>query len=33
MITQAMWNKESYLKQLPHFNNEIIQRCVEKVCY
>ena len=19
MITQAMWNKDSYLKQLPHF--------------
>lgn len=31
MITQAMWNKDSYLKQLPHFTNEIIQRCSEKV--
>jgi hypothetical protein len=32
MITQAMWNKDSYLKQLPHFTVDIIQRCVEKVC-
>ena len=30
MITQAMWNKDSYLKQLPHFTSEIIQRCTEK---
>ncbi|KRX42392.1 U5 small nuclear ribonucleoprotein helicase [Trichinella nativa] len=30
MITQAMWNKESYLKQLPHFSNELIKRCAEK---
>ena len=27
MLTQAMWNKDSYLKQLPHFNSETIQRC------
>jgi pre-mRNA-splicing helicase BRR2 len=31
MLTQAMWNKDSYLKQLPHFTNEIIQRCTDKV--
>lgn len=30
MCTQAMWNKDSYLKQLPHFNTEIIERCKEK---
>merc|ERR1712001_321405 len=30
MITQAMWNKESYLKQLPHFTPEIIERCKAK---
>lgn len=30
MITQAMWSKDSYLKQLPHFNAEIIKRCTEK---
>merc|ERR1719410_55886 len=27
MLTQAMWNKDSYLKQLPHFTAETIQRC------
>lgn len=31
MVTQAMWSKDSYLKQLPHFTNEIIKRCTEKV--
>lgn len=30
MVTQAMWGKDSYLKQLPHFNAEIIKRCTEK---
>uniref|UniRef100_A0A914VRU7 SEC63 domain-containing protein n=1 Tax=Plectus sambesii TaxID=2011161 RepID=A0A914VRU7_9BILA len=30
MLTQAMWSKDSYLKQLPHFTNDIIKRCVEK---
>nr|XP_022917935.1 putative U5 small nuclear ribonucleoprotein 200 kDa helicase isoform X2 [Onthophagus taurus] len=30
MVTQAMWSKDSYLKQLPHFSNEIIKRCTEK---
>ena len=31
MITQAMWNKDPYLRQLPHFTSEIIQRCTDKV--
>ncbi|CAF0840833.1 unnamed protein product [Adineta steineri] len=30
MITQGMWNKDSFLRQLPHFTSEIIQRCTEK---
>ncbi|KAI0979875.1 hypothetical protein GJ496_001918 [Pomphorhynchus laevis] len=30
MLTQAMWNKASYLKQVPHFTAEIIQRCKDK---
>ncbi|XP_020612728.1 U5 small nuclear ribonucleoprotein 200 kDa helicase-like, partial [Orbicella faveolata] len=30
MVTQAMWSKDSYLKQIPHFNPEIIKRCVDK---
>merc|ERR1719273_2602417 len=30
MMTQAMWNKDSYLKQLPHFSSETIQRCKDK---
>ncbi|CAF0874013.1 unnamed protein product, partial [Didymodactylos carnosus] len=30
MLTQAMWNKESYLRQIPHFTAEIIQRCKEQ---
>lgn len=30
MVTQAMWSKDSYLKQLPHFNAEVIKRCKEK---
>eukprot|EP00095_Tigriopus_kingsejongensis_P005132 snap_masked-scaffold100_size373717-processed-gene-2.9 protein:Tk05132 transcript:snap_masked-scaffold100_size373717-processed-gene-2.9-mRNA-1 annotation:"u5 small nuclear ribonucleoprotein 200 kda helicase" len=28
MVTQAMWNKESYLKQIPHLTQEVIERCV-----
>lgn len=32
MVTQAMWSKDSYLKQLPHFSSEIIKRCTDKVC-
>ncbi len=31
MVTQAMWGKDSYLKQLPHFTQDIIKRCTEKV--
>ncbi|CAB0004780.1 unnamed protein product [Nesidiocoris tenuis] len=31
MLTQAMWSKESYLRQLPHFTPEIIKTCLEKV--
>eukprot|EP00096_Caligus_rogercresseyi_P012340 TRINITY_DN5132_c0_g1_i1.p1 TRINITY_DN5132_c0_g1~~TRINITY_DN5132_c0_g1_i1.p1 ORF type:complete len:1550 (-),score=525.80 TRINITY_DN5132_c0_g1_i1:223-4416(-) len=27
MVTQAMWSKESYLKQIPHFSSEVIERC------
>ncbi|CAF4077206.1 unnamed protein product, partial [Rotaria sordida] len=30
MVTQGMWNKDPYLRQLPHFTSEIIQRCTEK---
>lgn len=31
MTTQALWNKDSFLKQLPHFTPEIIKRCQDKV--
>lgn len=31
MVTQAMWSKDSYLKQLPHFTTEHIKRSTEKV--
>ena len=31
MVTQAMWAKDSYLKQLPHFGADIIKRCQEAV--
>ena len=31
MVTQAMWNKDSYLKQLPHFGGDLIKKCTEKV--
>ncbi|XP_059610853.1 U5 small nuclear ribonucleoprotein 200 kDa helicase [Phlebotomus argentipes] len=30
MVTQGMWSKDSYLKQLPHFTNDIIKRCTDK---
>ncbi|KHJ42995.1 Sec63 domain protein [Trichuris suis] len=29
MITQAMWGKDSYLKQIPHFTADLIKRCTE----
>lgn len=31
MVTQAMWKKDSYLRQLPHFTSEIIKNCNERV--
>ena len=31
MTTQALWNKDSFLKQLPHFSQDIIKRCQEQV--
>ncbi|XP_028178303.1 putative U5 small nuclear ribonucleoprotein 200 kDa helicase, partial [Ostrinia furnacalis] len=30
MVTQAMWAKDSYLRQLPHFTPELLQRCADK---
>uniref|UniRef100_A0A8C7QP24 U5 small nuclear ribonucleoprotein 200 kDa helicase n=1 Tax=Oncorhynchus mykiss TaxID=8022 RepID=A0A8C7QP24_ONCMY len=30
MVTQAMWSKDSYLKQLPYFTLEHIKRCTDK---
>ena len=33
MVTQAMWNKDPALKQLPHFTSDSIQRCKDKVGY
>jgi len=30
MVTQGMWSKDSYLKQIPHFSADIIKRCQEK---
>jgi len=30
MITQALWARDSYLKQLPHFSSELIERCKSK---
>ncbi|XP_028178307.1 putative U5 small nuclear ribonucleoprotein 200 kDa helicase [Ostrinia furnacalis] len=29
MVTQAMWAKDSYLRQLPHFTPELLQRCAD----
>lgn len=31
MITQAVWNWDSDLKQIPHFNSEIIARCTAAI--
>ena len=31
MVTQAVWKRDSYLKQLPHFTADIIKRCSENV--
>ena len=31
MMTQAMWSKDSFLKQLPHFTSDVIKKCTEKV--
>ena len=31
MVSQAMWGRDSYLKQLPHFTADIVKRCCEKV--
>ena len=33
MVTQGMWSKDSYLKQIPHFSTDVIKRCQEKVTY
>lgn len=30
MVTQAMWSKDQYLKQLPHFSAENVNRCLDK---
>lgn len=30
MVTQGMWSKDSYLKQIPHFSADIIKKCQEK---
>uniref|UniRef100_A0A2K6SZY7 SEC63 domain-containing protein n=1 Tax=Saimiri boliviensis boliviensis TaxID=39432 RepID=A0A2K6SZY7_SAIBB len=30
IVTQTMWSKASYLKQLPHFTSEHIKRCTDK---
>lgn len=29
MVVQAVWDRDSPLKQVPHFNNDIIKRCGE----
>jgi len=31
MLTQAMWFRDSQLKQLPSFTDELIERCTQKV--
>ncbi|CAH1783166.1 unnamed protein product [Owenia fusiformis] len=30
MVTQAMWSRDSYLKQLPHFSADLVKACQEK---
>ena len=30
MVTQGMWSKDSYLKQLPHFTKDLIDACVQR---
>ncbi len=30
MVTQALWDSDSPLKQLPHFEPEVIKRCTDK---
>ena len=30
MITQAVWKKDSYLRQIPHFTHEIIKKMSNK---
>ncbi|KAJ2939955.1 hypothetical protein O0L34_g6662 [Tuta absoluta] len=30
MATQAMWAKDSYLRQLPHFTPDLVAKCAEK---
>nr|XP_009857905.1 U5 small nuclear ribonucleoprotein 200 kDa helicase [Ciona intestinalis] len=30
MVTQAMWSRDSYLKQLPHFSADLIKQCTQK---
>ncbi|XP_071692835.1 DExH-box ATP-dependent RNA helicase DExH12-like [Rutidosis leptorrhynchoides] len=29
MVTQGMWERDSVLLQLPHFNKEVAKRCIE----
>ncbi|XP_052706658.1 uncharacterized protein LOC128182080 [Crassostrea angulata] len=31
MLIQAMWGKDLYLKQIPHFSQDIIKCCQEKI--
>lgn len=30
MVTQAMWDRDSHLLQLPHFTKDLANRCKEK---
>lgn len=29
MVVQGLWNKDNVLKQIPHFTDEIVQRCAD----